>query len=149
MTTYSSARCCVADDAMDPTHAWWYKGTEYVWMGYPEALFLQAEAALRGWNGGSIAQAKQLYLDGVKASMEYYQISSSDYQPYIDHLNGLSAFDGTDKEAILEQIITQNGLLYSRMETKDGLKFAVQIIHVIYWLSKVEITLAEKYMIRN
>lgn len=107
LTTYSSARCCVADDAMDPTHAWWYKGTEYVWMGYPEALFLQAEAALRGWNGGSIAQAKQLYLDGVKASMEYYQISSSDYQPYIDHLNGLSAFDGTDKEAILEQIITQ------------------------------------------
>ena len=53
------------------------------------------------------------------------------------------------KRQFWNRLLRKNGLLYSRMETKDGLKFAVQIIHVIYWLSKVEITLVEKYMIRN
>lgn len=107
LVRYSSARCCVKNDSYNTDNAWWYKGTEYVWMGYAEALFLQAEAALRGWNGGSQTQAKDLYLKGIEASMEYYKVQPNKYQNYIDNLQGLTAFNGSDKEAMLEQIITQ------------------------------------------
>ena len=69
---------------------------------------MKAEAALRGWNGASLTQsAKDYYLDGIRASMEYYEIAESDYSDYINNLQGLAAFDGGSKEEQLEQIITQ------------------------------------------
>lgn len=108
-TVYSPMRCNLrSDEMMDDV--WWNLAREIVWMGYSESLFLKAEAALRGWNGGSVAQARQFYLDGIEASMDYYNISADKYQDYIANLQGLTAFNGSDKEAMLEQIITQKWL---------------------------------------
>ena len=87
---------------------WWNLAREIVWFGYSESLFLKAEAALRGWNGTSLTQsAKDYYLDGIRASMEYYGIAEADYRDYINNLQGLAAFDGGSREEQLEQIITQ------------------------------------------
>ena len=40
-----------------------------IWMSYAEVLFLQAEAAVKGYSSGD---AKQLYEDGIKASFQYW-----------------------------------------------------------------------------
>lgn len=85
----------------------WFNGAEpTVWLGYAESLFLRAEAALRGWGPGS---PEDLYRQGVQASMDYYEISSSEAQSYIDGLVALNdgTFGSGDKEKILEAIITQ------------------------------------------
>lgn len=85
----------------------WFNGAEpTVWLGYAESLFLRAEAALRGWEPGS---PEDLYRQGVQASMDYYEISSSEAQSYIDGLVALNdgTFGSGDKEKILEAIITQ------------------------------------------
>lgn len=109
-TIYSPARCCVVSDFFNPK-IWWNLAQEIVWMGYSESLFLKAEAALRGWEGTD-KSAKEYYLAGIKASMSYYKLDQTPegeqkINDYINNLNGLSAFDGADKEAQLEQIITQ------------------------------------------
>lgn len=65
-------------------------------MGYSEVCFLKAEAALRSWGGTS---AEDYYNEGIRASMEYNNISEGDITTY---LAGDAAFDGT-----LEQLITQ------------------------------------------
>ena len=44
-----------------------------IWLNYSEVLFIQAEAALRGWTGGD---ATALYEDGVAASMTMWDIYS-------------------------------------------------------------------------
>ncbi len=49
---------------------------------YPEVLFLQAEAALRGWGPGS---AEALYEQGIKASISYWQ------DVYLDIISRISA----------------------------------------------------------
>lgn len=104
---YSPNRCNTQSDAMNPK-VWWNLAREIVWFGYSESLFLKAEAALRGWNGTSLTQsAKDYYLDGIRASMEYYGIAEADYRDYINNLQGLAAFDGGSREEQLEQIITQ------------------------------------------
>lgn len=104
-TVYSPARCSVTSDVMNPK-IWWNLAQEIIWMGYSESLFLKAEAALRGWEGVE-ESAKDLYLAGIRASMEYYQIEEVKISEYISRLNGVKAFDGSDREAQLEQIITQ------------------------------------------
>lgn len=104
---YSPNRCNLQSDAMNPK-IWWNLAREIVWFGYSESLFLKAEAALRGWTGSSLTQsAKDYYLDGIRASMDYYGIAEADYSDYINNLQGLAAFDGGSKEEQLEQIITQ------------------------------------------
>lgn len=104
-TVYSPARCNVKSDVMNPK-IWWNLAQEIVWMGYSESLFLKAEAALRKWEGVTETPV-ELYKKGIRASMEYYQIDNARIDDYINNLNGLTAFAGTDKEAQLEQIITQ------------------------------------------
>jgi hypothetical protein len=47
-----------------------------VLMSYAEVLFLQAEAAERGWISGD---AEDLYNKAIEASMEYYGLSSAAY----------------------------------------------------------------------
>lgn len=89
---------------------WFNYARPTVWMSYAESLFLKAEAALRGWTGMELTESvEQYFRDGVKASMDYYMISSADAQKYIDGLKALN--DGTfasgDREKILEAIITQ------------------------------------------
>lgn len=63
---------------------------------YAEVCFLKAEAAFRGW---TTENAEQRYEEGVRSSLEYYQLED----PAIDDfINGGAAFNNT-----LEQIITQ------------------------------------------
>ncbi len=49
-------------------------------MSYAEALFLQAEAAQRGWITGN---PEDLYIAGIKASMEYYGIPEAEAVAYL------------------------------------------------------------------
>lgn len=69
-------------------------------MFYSEVLFLQAEAALRGWVPGD---ANALYKAGIQASMDYVGVDASAAQQYID---GVADLSGSD-EARLKKIITQ------------------------------------------
>ena len=69
-------------------------------------MFLKAEAALR-WPSLVDETAEALYLKGIKASMDYYEIDADKANEYISHLDGVKAFAGGSKEEQLEQIITQ------------------------------------------
>ncbi len=69
-------------------------------MFYSEVLFLQTEAALRGWVPGD---ANALYKAGIQASMDYVGVDASAAQQYID---GVANLNGSD-EARLKKIITQ------------------------------------------
>lgn len=93
---------------------WFGYSREYLWLGYAECKFLQAEAALRGWEGAG-GTAEALFKDGIRESMNYYHLPSTAADEYI---NGLNIFTGKepnpftagDKEGMLEQIITQKWL---------------------------------------
>lgn len=107
---YSPARCNVTSDVMNPK-IWWNLAQEIIWMGYSESLFLKAEAALREWEGTE-KSPKEYYLDGIRASMNYYKIDSDaegqkKIEDYINNLQGIEAFNSGDRESQLEQIITQ------------------------------------------
>lgn len=67
-------------------------------MFYSEVLFLQAEAALRGWAGGD---ANALYINAIEASMEYVGVEGAVAEAYIAQLPTISSM------ADLEQLITQ------------------------------------------
>ena len=69
-------------------------------MFYSEVLFLQAEAAMRGWISGD---ANTLYQEGVQASMDYVGV---DVSTASDYINGLPTISGAT-EADLKQLITQ------------------------------------------
>lgn len=109
-TIYSPSRVFIKQDQrkLDRKH-WWCYGREITWLGYSESLFLRAEAALRKW---SAEDPKDLYKKGIEASFSYYQIGTDKegqgkIEEYMNNLKGLEAFNGTDREAQLEQIITQ------------------------------------------
>lgn len=110
--------------------------SEIVWLGYSESLFLQAEAALRGWAGAK-GTAEDLYKEGIEASFNYYQIGADEegqekISKYMKGLKGLQAFKSGDREAQLEQINhPKNGLPYIPTVTKDGQSSAVQTIPAI------------------
>lgn len=87
---------------------------------YPEVLFLQAEAALRGW-GGNQADAQNYYEQGIRAAMtmEPYnqigfngvEITPADIDAYVNSQVPLSA----DFETALEQISEERYVaLFSR-----------------------------------
>lgn len=69
-------------------------------MFYSEVLFLQAEAALRGWIAGD---ANDLYKQGIAASMDFVGVSADEASAYIDGIQSL----GGSNEAKLKSIITQ------------------------------------------
>ncbi len=92
--------------------AWFGLSRESVWLSYSESLFLLSEAALRGWSGATGAPF-DFFMDGIKASLDYYNISPDKQHAYMDGLVVLGAenpFFTDDNEAILEQIITQKWL---------------------------------------
>ena len=105
LNRYSANRCILSSDAMNKDY-WWNLAREIVWMGYSESLFLKAEAALR-WPSLVDETAEALYLKGIKASMDYYEIDADKANEYISHLDGVKAFAGGSEEEQLEQIITQ------------------------------------------
>jgi hypothetical protein len=93
------------------TH-WFGNSREVVWMSYAESLFLQAEASLREWSG-VLQLPRDNFENGIRASMEYYRINSAQIDSYINNLHiftGDNPFTGTNREAMLEQIITQKWL---------------------------------------
>lgn len=104
---YSPVRCnrLIASnfDMLDDNY-WFSEARELVWMSYAESRFMLAEAALRNWTNGSV---EQYYLDGIKASMDYYHIAEGKKQAYINGLKNIQAVSGSDKEAALKEIITQ------------------------------------------
>ena len=69
-------------------------------MFYSEVLFLQAEAALRGWIAGD---ANALYKDGIQASMDYVGVDGESSKAYVDGVEDLTG----SNEAKLKSIITQ------------------------------------------
>lgn len=97
---------------LDPKY-WFNYARPTVWLGYAESLFLKAEAVLRGWTGAEINNSVEGYFKaGIQASMDYYLISQAEATSYINGLKiyqegETNPFSGSDKEAILEQIITQ------------------------------------------
>lgn len=105
---YSLTRTKNPSKDLDPAY-YFAKSRPSVWLGYAESLFLRAEAALRGWGGGS---PEDLFRQGIAASMNHYQINPSDAQDYIDNLVVLNdgTFSSGDNEKILEAIITQKWL---------------------------------------
>jgi hypothetical protein len=91
---------------------WFGFSRECVWLSHAEAQFLLAEAALRGWYPGNV---KELFEGGIRASMTYYKINPIEIDKYINELtiykdSQNNPFLSTDKETILEQIITQKWL---------------------------------------
>ncbi|MEQ3332161.1 SusD/RagB family nutrient-binding outer membrane lipoprotein, partial [Phocaeicola vulgatus] len=92
LNRYSANRCILSSDAMNKDY-WWNLAREIVWMGYAESLFLKAEAALR-WPSLVDETAEALYLKGIKASMDYYEIDADKANEYISHLDGVKAFAG-------------------------------------------------------
>ena len=90
-------------DVLDPKY-WFSEARELVWMSYAESRFMMAEAALRGWTTGSV---EQFYLEGIQASMDYYQIDGTKKQAYINGLKNKQVVSGSDKEKALKEIITQ------------------------------------------
>lgn len=88
---------------------WFNYARPQVWLGYSESLFLKAEAALRGWSGAELTMsAKDYFVEGIKASMDYYQVDAATAQAYIDGVVNLNdgTFESGDKERMLEAIIT-------------------------------------------
>lgn len=105
---YSVLRCREKDLKVLNSDDWFGLARESVWMSYSESLFLRAEAALRGWTGGYNKSVVKDYFDkAVIASITgYYGITRADR--YLSVMPGRkAAFDGDDKELMLEQIITQ------------------------------------------
>src|SRR5204863_8310407 len=62
-----------------------------VLLGYPEVLFLQAEAAERGWIPGGTAAAATFYTEGITAAMQQYGVAAVDIATY--EAQGKVAYD--------------------------------------------------------
>lgn len=112
-TVYSPMRVDIRSNEMN-RKVWWNYAREIIWLGYAESLFLKAEAALRGWEGVS-SSAKDYYEQGIRASMNYYNIDADaegrkKIEDYIANLQGMAAFTTGSPEEQLEQIITQKWL---------------------------------------
>ncbi|MBX3238835.1 MAG: SusD/RagB family nutrient-binding outer membrane lipoprotein [Chitinophagaceae bacterium] len=79
-------------------------GQALVLMGSFESLFLQAEAAQRGWLSG--ADAKSLYEQAIRESFKYMEVPDAEFAAY--NAQATVNFDeATDK---IERIITQKWL---------------------------------------
>lgn len=73
-------------------------------IGYPELMFNLAEAALRGW---ITADPEDLYLKGIRASMQFYGIEDARIQTYLD-----GRLVKYDEATAMEQINIQKYLAF-------------------------------------
>ncbi len=96
---------------LSDTH-WFSYSRSYIWFGYAELKFLLAEATLRGWTD-AYGTVEELFQDGIYESFNYYNMPEN-AQGYINSLKIYNSednpFEGSDREAQLEQIITQKWL---------------------------------------
>lgn len=73
-----------------------------VLMDYAEMSFILAEAARRGFSVGGTAA--EHYLNGIKASMSEWGVSTADSDAYVTHADvAFASAPGTDKEKIAKQ----------------------------------------------
>ncbi|SMD31933.1 Starch-binding associating with outer membrane [Reichenbachiella faecimaris] len=78
-----------------------------VLLGYPEVLFLLAEAAERGWNVSGAGTAQELYEQGISASLQYHNVD--DGGTYSAGANVVFNTGGSTEDR-LDQIATQKWL---------------------------------------
>lgn len=110
---YSPLKCNHHEGKVLNDDYWFGYCREYIWFGYAECKFLLAEARLREWTY-SYGSAEDLFKEGIRESFVYYNMADS-ADAYISRLNIYNGtqenpFEGSDKEAQLEQIITQKWL---------------------------------------
>ena len=111
-TTYSPSRVFIKQDQkkLDRKH-WWCYAREIVWLGYSKACS-SGQKPLSEDGPVLKVPLKILYKEGIEASFNYYQIGADEegqekISKYMEGLKGLQAFKSGDREAQLEQIITQ------------------------------------------
>ncbi|WP_372754897.1 SusD/RagB family nutrient-binding outer membrane lipoprotein [Labilibaculum sp.] len=69
-------------------------------MFYSEVLFLQAEAAMRGYISGD---ADALYKEGIQASMDYVGVDASDATDYIAGVTSITGADESNLKVLISQ----------------------------------------------
>ncbi|QZT38950.1 SusD/RagB family nutrient-binding outer membrane lipoprotein [Halosquirtibacter xylanolyticus] len=84
----------------------------FIIMPTSEAYFLRAEGALMGWNMG--ATARDMYVQGVTASMEQWSVDAVTIADYLDsesqNINGTTAnydFNSGANDSFLDKVMTQ------------------------------------------
>ncbi|MGC9151583.1 MAG: SusD/RagB family nutrient-binding outer membrane lipoprotein [Microbacter sp.] len=75
-------------------------GLSYPVMTYSEVLFLEAEAAMRGWFS---ANYNSLYLSAINASMQEVGVSLSDATAYLSGVPGLTGANESSFQALMTQ----------------------------------------------
>lgn len=110
---YSPLKCNHHEGKVLNDNYWFGYCREYLWLGYAECKFLLAEAQLREWTY-AYGSAEELFKEGICESFNYYHMADS-ADIYINRLNIYNGtqenpFAGSNKEAQLEQIITQKWL---------------------------------------
>lgn len=110
---YSPLKCNHHEGKVLNDKYWFGYCREYIWLGYSECKFLLAEATLRGWTN-AYGTVEDLFKEGIRESFNYYHMPEN-ADTYINNLNIYNGtqenpFAGSDKEAQLEQIITQKWL---------------------------------------
>lgn len=91
-----------------------YIGEAYILLGYAEQQFTIAEAANRGWIN---VDAETYYNQGIKASMDFYQVSSDDVTAFLT--NGNVAYKGNNS-AGLGQILIQKYVAFFQNSEREA-----------------------------
>lgn len=91
-----------------------YVGEAYILFGYAEQQFIIAEAINRGWTSGN---ASDVYNQGIKASMDFYQVSTTDISNFLS--NASVAYKGNNA-AGLEQILTQKYVAFFQNSERES-----------------------------
>ncbi len=95
-------------DGVHDADFWFDYNRPFECLNYAEVCFLMAEASLRGF-AGAAGTPQSYYEEGIRASMDYYEVPTAEADNYITGLKN-DPFPSGDKEKILEQIINQKWL---------------------------------------
>lgn len=91
-----------------------YVGEGYILFGYAEQQFVIAEAINRGWIDGNAAT---YYNQGIKASMDFYNVSGTDISSFLNNPNVVYKGNNT---AGLEQILTQKYVAFFQNSEREA-----------------------------
>ena len=91
-----------------------YTGEDYILIGYSEQQFAIAEAINRGWVAGDAAA---YYNQGIRASMEFYSVSSSDIDTFLASSN--IVYNGNNTLG-LAQILNQKYVAFFQNSERES-----------------------------